>query len=153
MYKLINIVPFDEISTKDLKIFNNLIEIGKDRNDVRYGLRVISALFVKGVLCEKNNTTRNYYSRKYYLSLHAERNAILQYAKTIIKSNGWFNTNGKIKGKSVIYVLRLHELQGLGCSKPCKECEGIIYKHGIKFIKYTDYIDGKKVICTMKIKN
>lgn len=97
------------------------------------------------------NTDRGYYCGNIDKSLHAERNVLLQYAKQIMKSNNWYNESSPIKNKSTMYVFRLHGVTEIGCSKPCKNCEKILYKHGIKVIKYTDIIDNNHVICTMKI--
>ena len=48
MYQTTKITHYDNISSKDKKIFDNLIEIGWNRTDVRPGLRVSATLQLKG---------------------------------------------------------------------------------------------------------
>ena len=100
-----------------------------------------------------HNTLRSYYGGKSYNSLHAERNVLLQYANRIMKSRGWFNQKKHIKGKAIMYVCRSHSCTGIGIAKPCETCQKFIYNHGIKTVKYTDVINGEKVICTMKLRS
>jgi hypothetical protein len=71
-----------------------------------------------------------------------------------------FKNKISFRGKSTIYIVRIMNYTKnldvnanywLGCSKPCDNCEPMLHKFNIQTIKYTDIIDGKNVLCTMKI--
>ena len=83
--------------------------------------------------------------------------ALIKSIKAIDKT-GNFLTQKKIrKGKEVMYVARLTDNSvnkgriTFGNSMPCEHCQKWMYRHRIRMVKYTDFIDGKNVICTMKI--
>lgn len=84
------------------------------------------------------------------VSCHAEMNVILKWLKTQRVFS--FKSNLKCKN-ATIYVARIPTRScrdHFGCSKPCELCEKLIFKYGIKKIKYTTVIDGKTVVCEMK---
>lgn len=59
--------------------------------------------------------------------------------------------------KMTIYVARLLQPSVkskfiLGNSKPCEHCQKYLYMYNVHKIKYTDVIDGKEVLCEMRIK-
>lgn len=79
-------------------------------------------------------------------------NAILKW----LRSNRIFSFKSKVNMKcknATIYVARLPTRDcrdHFGCSKPCETCEKLIFRYGIKRIKYTTVINGVTVICEMK---
>ena len=64
-----------------------------------------------------------------------------------------FKTKSVSANNAVIYVARIPTgncRDHFGCSKPCSVCESLIFKYGIKKIKYTTVIEGITVVCEMK---
>lgn len=85
-------------------------------------------------------------------SLHAEVNGCRK-----------FSRNRKRKEIKIVYVVRLlldkHELPEsqtywLGNAKPCQHCQEVLFKSGVKKIKYTDihYENGRpiNVLCELR---
>jgi deoxycytidylate deaminase len=94
-------------------------------------------------------------------------NALNNSIKSIDKT-ATLNDNFKFRGKTTLYVIRLmnnndntptemhsNNQKGkkylLGCSKPCNNCLKMMYKFGIKIVKYTDIINNINVLCTLSI--
>lgn len=104
------------------------------------------------------NDHRQLAGKVYHISLHAEMNALIRSIKATDKTATFLNINKKNRrSKEVMYVARLTDIEKtkgnitFGNSMPCDHCQTWMHKHKIKVIKYTDFIDGKNVICTLKI--
>ena len=111
------------------------------------------------VFYEGENQYRQRTGKYNYYSLHAEMNALFQNIKG--KRKNKFNPKIKLAYRSrTIYVVRLlNSKEGLpksqrywlGNSKPCCHCQKYLKKFNITKIKYTDIIDGKNVLCELRL--
>ena len=100
--------------------------------------------------------------RMNYHSLHAEMHALFKSLKMYNKTNRFKTNYKKLKRpSSTIYVVRIlrdveniPKLQGywFGNAKPCVHCQTYLSSHNVTKIKYTDMVDGKNVLCEMKLK-
>ncbi len=85
-------------------------------------------------------------------SIHAEVHAIHQYLKVKSPTRRPRIYSDTLPSKAVLYVAR--PLKGtfpFGRSKPCDQCMKTIQMTGVRTIKYTDIIDDKLVVCTVKL--
>ena len=96
------------------------------------------------------NRTKMFSWRSY--SIHAEVHAIYQYLRIKSPSKRPKIESDILSSKAVLYVART--MAGpfpFGKSKPCDHCMQTIQTVGVKTIKYTDVIDDKVFICTIKL--
>jgi hypothetical protein len=156
LYNLVNIISVDNLTTKRLKYISLAANIAEN-SDFEASKRLGAFLEYKGshYLCCNNHRTR--VGRADCISLHAEINVILQALKKYEK-NASLKSKLKLTG-STIYVVRLknndkktdYRPYKFGISKPCSNCEKQLYKFNISKIFYTDCIDGKDVLCELRI--
>lgn len=162
-YSIVLIENLESVSSKELKILDKLIDIAEnsDAPDYRMAacLKVNPSLFFGyNQYCRTRTKKMNTYS------LHAEMHAISLYIREVGGLDSNFRSLKKnkipINNKSTIYITRplktsrnLPTTQHLwfGCSKPCENCRNRLMEAGIGKIKYTDIINGKQVLCTMKL--
>ncbi len=94
-----------------------------------------------------------------YFSLHAEIHALMKYLKIYYKTSS-LKQKSYIKNNSTIYIVRtLKDKKNLptnqnvvfGNCMPCTNCQKYLSKFGFKRIKYTDFIDGKNVLCELRL--
>jgi hypothetical protein len=160
MYSLVKITNISDLPRKELVNLN--IAIDEAEKSIFSQPKKIGAVIDYG--CRKiagENQHREQYGRTHYKSLHAEMNALFKFIKL-----GRVNKLHIGKGRSdrpsmTIYIVRLCKPTGFipidsrgyvyGCSKPCLNCEKHLYYYNVTRIKYTDIIDGKTVLCEMKI--
>jgi deoxycytidylate deaminase len=97
------------------------------------------------------NQHREHAGRCHHTSLHAEIHALLRFLRIRYKT-----TNLKTRKNmpsTTIYIVRLptgEKRDYFGNSKPCDNCELLLYKHNITRVKYTNIIDGIPVLCELK---
>lgn len=91
-------------------------------------------------------------------------NVLYQSIKGDDKSNR-FLKKGKMskmlqRTGTTLYVVRLNRLKDtsspfgytLGNSKPCPHCQQLLSQYNVSKIKYTDVVDGKNVLCELRIR-
>jgi deoxycytidylate deaminase len=100
------------------------------------------------------NQHREMTGRKYHISLHAEIHALFQ----ALKNNRKYDLEKSYVHQlnlSTIYVTRLLNNNDtkyrLGNAKPCENCQKYLKLYKVKRIKYTDVIDGKNMLCEMRL--
>ena len=101
-----------------------------------------------------HNEHREQYGRMHYKSLHAEMNCLFKVIKTENNSRLRLGKGRLKRPATTIYIVRLSKPEGIvtyGCSKPCLNCQKYLYHYNVTCIKYTDIIDGKNVLCEMKM--
>ena len=107
-----------------------------------------------------HNEHREQYGRMHYKSLHSEMNSLFKLIKSEKKNRIRLGKGRLARSPATIYIVRLARPDGMPtnsrgymytCSKPCHNCEKYLYHYNITCIKYTDVIDGKNVLCEMRI--
>lgn len=158
-YSIISIENISEVSKKDIRILDNLLTISKfsDAPDHKMAACIDYGNEVYGY----NQYIRTRTRKMNAYSLHAEIHAISLFIKNIGGYDTDFKNIYKMKfpNKTTIYITRplrtkysdKDQLIWMGCSKPCENCEKYIKAAGISKIKYTDIIDGKQVLYTLKL--
>jgi len=159
-YSIASIESISQVSKKDIKILDRLATIAKlsDAPDHQMAACIDYGSEIYGY----NQYIRTRTRRMNAYSLHAEIHAISLFIKNIGGYDTDFHNIHKLKfpNKTTIYITRPlrmkyndpSQLMWLGCSKPCDNCEKYIRAVGISKIKYTDIIDGKQVLYTLKLK-
>ena len=83
----------------------------------------------------------------------------MKYLKVVYKSSS-LKQRSTEKNNSTIYVVRtlkdtknIPDLQNVrfGNCMPCTNCQKYLAKFGFKRIKYTDYEDGKNILCELRL--
>jgi deoxycytidylate deaminase len=109
------------------------------------------------VFFEGENRYRELTGGTFYRSLHAEINALHKAIKTVreYKFKKDKKSPTKIEKLDTIYVVRLMNdnktKYNLGNCRPCENCQKYLIMYNVKKIKYTDIIDGKNVLCEMRL--
>jgi hypothetical protein len=160
MYRLSKITDISELSKKELKNLN--IAIDEAEKSTFHQPKKIGAVIDSG--CGKiagENQHREQYGRTRNKSLHAEMNALFKSIKRERKNKLCLGKGRLERSSMTIYIVRISKPTGMnpidsrgyvyGCSKPCLNCERHLYYYNVTRIKYTDIIDGKTVLCEMKI--
>lgn len=94
---------------------------------------------------------------KFHTSLHAEIHSLYLSLKSKkeYKFKSHKNSPSKINKLDTIYVVRLlndnRTKYNLGNSKPCENCQEYLAMYNVKRVKYIDIIDGKNVLCEMRL--
>jgi deoxycytidylate deaminase len=106
------------------------------------------------------NQHREQYGRIRYTSLHAEMNVLFKSIKSEKKNKIRLGKGRLNRPPTTIYIVRLSKNDDFtkdsrgyiyGCCKPCQNCEKYLYHYNVTRIKYTDIINGRSVLCDMKI--
>jgi deoxycytidylate deaminase len=160
MYRLSKITDISKLSKKELVNLNLAIDEAEKSSFKQP--KKIGAVIDSG--CSKiagENQHREQYGRIHYKSLHAEMNALFKTVKRERKNRLSLGKGRLIRTSVTIYIVRICKPTGIspsdsrgyvyGCSKPCLNCEKHLYYYNVTRIKYTDIIDGKSVLCEMKM--
>ncbi|NBS91513.1 hypothetical protein EBS67_16190 [bacterium] len=145
-------ISIDHISGKDMRFLNMAIE-QIERSGFLASRRMGAALIGNRIYSSHNEYRSIVDSRVVAGSLHAEMKVILmsRIDKTINKNRRQTtNKNKKNNNAKCIYVARIADGH-FGCAMPCDECMRWLRIYGIKAVKYTDHIDGRDVLCSIKI--
>lgn len=160
MYQLIDTIPFDNITSRDLRFFSIATKEAEIPINDSYCYRIGACIVTRNNLVFSGyNQPRNIAGKFFYKSIHAEMSALL---KTIKKFNG---KTGSFKDRQynikTLYVVRLslnkenkpdYRVHNFGNCKPCAQCEKFALINKIKTIKYTDrFQDGTQVIKVLKL--
>lgn len=90
------------------------------------------------------NQHRQKVGKFFNISLHAEIHALYKFNKI----------KGRVNKKLTLYVVRLSSkkdgIYTLGLSKPCINCQKVLYKNNISTIYYTDVINNENVLCKLR---
>jgi deoxycytidylate deaminase len=129
-------VAVENLTAKDLRYLNlALQEI--DKSEFKSSLRVGASLDINENYAGCNLHRNVIDGKIIYRSLHAEMHVLIR-----SKRDG--------KRAKTLYVARLADGRFGNC-RPCVECQKWLPIYGVKIVKYTDYIDGKNVLCTWKL--
>ena len=133
---------------------------------------IVSALALKGkgsVFYVGENQHREMTGKIFHTSLHAEMNALYKSIKLLDKCNYISKKKVYNRPAMTIYIVRLMNGKPeniknntknntknnpqfmLGGCQPCINCQKYLSIYNIKKIKYTDIIDGKNVLCELRI--
>lgn len=161
MYTLVKITNISDLPRKDLVNLN--IAISEAEKSIFSQPKKIGAVIDYG--CHKiagENQHREQYGRTHYKSLHAEMNALFKTIKRDRVNKLHIGKGRSDRPSMTIYIARLSKPNGVtptdsrgyvyGCCKPCPNCEKHLYYYNVTKIKYTDFVDGKSVLCEMKIR-
>ena len=160
MYQIVKVTNIYDLQTKDIKNLNLAIDQA-EKSFFSQPRKMGSVLEYSGRKIIGENQHREQYGRTHYTSLHAEMNTLFKSIK-IKRQNRLSIGKGRLsRPPSTIYIVRISKPEGMdpidkrgytyGCSKPCENCQKHLYYYNVTRIKYTDIIDGKSVLCEMKI--
>jgi len=157
-YNIVKIIPFDKLPCKILKQVS-MAATTAEESDFESSKRLGASLQYKGIYFYGNNSHRNRVGKVYCVSLHAEVDVLLKALKSYEK-NANLKSKTKMPPSTVCVVRLMRSKDGLpnyrsfrfGISKPCSNCEKQLYRFNVTKIYYTDVVDGKEVLCEMRMK-
>ena len=110
-----------------------MMELAKEEAEKSNHKRKVGAVIVRGdrVLSKAHNLLKTHpkFGSGWFSRLHAEGHAIYKAVKKGIDLRG-----------ATIYVYRMNSF-GDALAKPCSCCMGLIHKHGIKNVVYSEYCE------------
>lgn len=154
-YNLVGVTPISELSKRDRRYLSIATESASTST---FNKRVGACLLDKKVCLNGPNIERERAGRVKVTSLHAEVNVIIQGMRRYNKTAD-LRSAFEFPSSSTVYVVRLMlDNDGIpdyrqfryGISKPCKNCQPLLYKCNITTVFYTDVINDIEVLCKLR---
>lgn len=106
------------------------------------------------------NSNRTSYNGLIHTSLHAETCGLLRLLKITYGPTISLKTRGLKLSKTAVWVVRIikkpnrHSECGdyeLAPSKPCDNCQLLMSRFGVRYVYYTDIVDGRPVLSVLEL--
>lgn len=161
-YKLVDITPINRVPNKKSRYLSLAVDIAETSNFT--SSKKLGAIFeINGKIFEASNLKtvldgEQFKDRTTSPSLHAEINVIQKTIKNLGIHKNQKKCSVNIQS-GTLYVVRLlknvndipsYRKYKFGISKPCINCQQLLYKYGVSKIFYTDIIEDLEVLCELR---